>query len=136
MKPMILAAGAAALLVAAGAAAAGEGKNPGAKAAGPKQPIPYAQLDAYAKASPGQRASQDWWAGSAADAGVNASATTPTTPPGVDLPVTEGAPTAPTGDPLANNPGVFPGDATGPAGAQAPTTVNPSVPSSGDTTPR
>lgn len=30
---------------------------------GPKQPIPYSQLDAYAKASPKVRASKDWWAG-------------------------------------------------------------------------
>lgn len=32
---------------------------------GPKQPIPYAQLNAYTKASPKVRASKDWWAGSA-----------------------------------------------------------------------
>lgn len=31
--------------------------------AGPKQPVPYSQLDAYAKASPKVRASKDWWAG-------------------------------------------------------------------------
>lgn len=34
--------------------------------AGPKQPIPYDQLNAYSKASAKTRASKDWWAGQAA----------------------------------------------------------------------
>lgn len=127
MRTIVLAAGAATLVFAAGAAAAGDGMSRGAKASGPKQPIPYAQLDAYSKALPSQRASKDWWAGSAGDAGVNASATMPTTAPGVEPPVTAGAPTAPNGDPMARHPSVYPSGATG---AQAPTTVNPA------TTPR
>jgi hypothetical protein len=32
--------------------------------AGPKQPIPYSQLNAYTKASPKARATKDWWTGS------------------------------------------------------------------------
>lgn len=31
---------------------------------GPKEPIPYSQLNAYMKASPKARASKDWWANS------------------------------------------------------------------------
>jgi hypothetical protein len=52
----------AALTLAAGAPALAAQKA--APQGGPKQPIPYSQLDAYAKASPKLRASKDWWAGS------------------------------------------------------------------------
>ena len=47
---------------------------------GPKQPIPYSQLNAYKKASPKARTSRDWWAGSAST-GIPAdtSATVPST---------------------------------------------------------
>ena len=50
-----------ALLVAAGSAQAAPRA---AVASAPKQPIPYAKLDAYLAASPKARASTDWWAGS------------------------------------------------------------------------
>ncbi|MBO9710802.1 MAG: hypothetical protein J7521_21585 [Caulobacter sp.] len=53
----------------------------GAAVAAPKAPIPYGQLDAYLKASPKQRASKDWWNGSAATgAATDTSATVPGSP--------------------------------------------------------
>lgn len=79
MKTLLLAAGAAALALSASSALAGPGKNAGRTVAGPKQPIPYAELDSYLKASPKTRASKDWWSGGAestAGAGANVSATT------------------------------------------------------------
>lgn len=71
-----------ALVVVAAAAPAVAGS---AKLVGPKQPIPYAQLDAYRKASPSERASRDWWAGSTGPAAAtgstaNVSATAPDIP--------------------------------------------------------
>src|SRR5262249_6714004 len=85
MKTVLLVAGAAALALSAGQAlATAHHKHAGATIAGPKQPIPYAQLDAYLKAKPAQRAKKDWWAGqaglasnSAATTAANASATAP-----------------------------------------------------------
>ena len=72
-----------AALVSGAATAAPQGKA-SAAVAGPSQPIPYAQLDAYLKASPKQRASKDWWSGSAstgmsADPSAPAPATSTTT---------------------------------------------------------
>ncbi|MBS0335154.1 MAG: hypothetical protein JSS35_20490 [Proteobacteria bacterium] len=85
MKTLLLAAGAAALALSASSALAGPGKNAGRTVAGPKQPIPYAELDSYMKASPKTRMSKDWWSGqgaeSTANAGANASATTSATMP-------------------------------------------------------
>lgn len=50
--------------------------------AGPKQPIPYSQLDAYAKASPKLKASKDWQAGAAqAATGLPTDAAATTTAP-------------------------------------------------------
>jgi molybdate transport system ATP-binding protein len=78
-----LAAGAALAMLVAGGASAGTHKGSTASTS-PKQPIPYAQLDAYLKASPKERASKDWWSGSAstgmsADTSATTSATTTTT---------------------------------------------------------
>jgi molybdate transport system ATP-binding protein len=91
MKTLLLAAGAAALaLCSASAFAAPSHKNGGPTVASPKQPIPYAELDSYLKASPKTRASKDWWSGQTASAAAssetsaNASATAPassSTPP-------------------------------------------------------
>jgi molybdate transport system ATP-binding protein len=78
-----LAAGAALAMLVAGGASAGTHKGSTASTS-PKQPIPYAQLDAYLKASPKERASKDWWSGSAstgmsADTSATTSTTTTTT---------------------------------------------------------
>lgn len=71
MKTILLAAGVAAIVLSGGQALAAK---KGSVAAGPKQPIPYAQLTAYMKASPKQRATKDWWSGqSMASAGTSAS---------------------------------------------------------------
>jgi hypothetical protein len=74
-------AAAAAVTLLAGAPALAAQKAPAQS--GPKQPIPYSQLDAYAKASPKLKASKDWWAGSSqaqtgmsTDAAASAPATT------------------------------------------------------------
>lgn len=66
------------MLVGGGAALAAQPKSD--VAAGPKQPIPYSELNAYLKASPKARASKDWWSGStSASTGMSAdtSATAP-----------------------------------------------------------
>uniref|UniRef100_B0T513 Uncharacterized protein n=1 Tax=Caulobacter sp. (strain K31) TaxID=366602 RepID=B0T513_CAUSK len=91
-----------AALMSGAASAAPQAKTPAA-AASPKQPIPYAQLDAYLKASPKQRASKDWWSGSAstgmsADTSANmpaASTTTTTTTTTTDTAVNPPATTMP-----------------------------------------
>ncbi|HEX5262372.1 MAG TPA: hypothetical protein VFW13_02530 [Phenylobacterium sp.] len=85
MKTFLLAAGAAALALSAGSVFAAPAKNGGATIKGPKQPIPYAELNDYMKASPKTRMSKDWWSGqgaeSTASAGANVSATTSSSTP-------------------------------------------------------
>lgn len=61
MMKTLLAGAALALFAASGSAHAAQSSS----MVGPKQPIPYAKLDAYTKASPRARANIDWWAGSA-----------------------------------------------------------------------
>ena len=95
------------LMVGGGSAIAAQSKS--SAMVGPKQPIPYAQLNAYLKASPKARASKDWWAGSAtASTGMSTdtSATTSMSPS-----------TAP-------STGMTPDSAVNPA----PTTAPPSMP--------
>lgn len=58
---MLTATAAFSLVIGGGAAIAAQ--SPSTAQTGPKQPIPYSQLDAYTKASPKLRASKDWWAG-------------------------------------------------------------------------
>ena len=72
MKTIVIAAGAAAMLLTAGAAdakATRHAKHHASRAAAappsPAQPIPYAELDNYLNASPKERASRDWWSGAA-----------------------------------------------------------------------
>lgn len=62
MLTKTLAATAALSMLVGGGSALAQSKS--STTAGPKQPIPYSQLDAYMKASPKARASKDWWAGS------------------------------------------------------------------------
>ncbi|MDB5477281.1 MAG: hypothetical protein JWP49_2792 [Phenylobacterium sp.] len=112
MKTILLAAGAAALALSATAADAKHSKKHamGGSAASPSQPIPYAQLDAYLKASPSKRASNDWWSGSAST-GVSANASTtgastPSATAGGDTTAgASGSVTAPTTSGSANAPG-------------------------------
>ncbi len=61
MMKTLLAGAAIVLFAASGSAHAAQSSS----TAGPKQPIPYAKLNAYTKASPRARANTDWWAGSA-----------------------------------------------------------------------
>ena len=90
-----------AALVSGAATAAPQGKA-SAAVAGPSQPIPYAQLDAYLKASPKQRATKDWWSGSAStgmsadtSATMPATSTTTTTTTTTDTAVNPSASTMP-----------------------------------------
>lgn len=87
MKLQVVLAGAVVIALAAGAAQAathkGSGKSAGAYAE-PAQPIAYAKVDSYLKASGHARTTQSWGldatgmaAGSATAAGANASATAP-----------------------------------------------------------
>lgn len=96
MKTFLLAAAAAALALSAGSALAATAKNAGKTVPGPKQPIPYAELDSYMKASPHMRATKDWWSGQAAEtSGANASATAPSSTATPSTPPTDNATTAP-----------------------------------------
>ena len=117
MKTILLAACTAAAILAAGSAlAVTKHHATGSAVAPPKQPIPYAELNAYLKASPAQRAHKDWWSGQMASTGsqANASASTPaipgdtpmntmpatanTTGPIPDAPATPAEPKAPAAD--------------------------------------
>lgn len=123
MKTLLLAAGAAALVLSAGPTLAAA--KHAAAMAGPKQPIPYSQLSAYLKASPKQRMSKDWWSGqtsvaanaapvttAGADTGAtaNASATSSTATPSPSLPgdtpsaAPSAAPSLPATPPVDNPP--------------------------------
>ncbi|MGZ3403011.1 MAG: hypothetical protein ACXWKN_06920 [Phenylobacterium sp.] len=73
MKIIMLAAGTAAIALSAGLASAAPAVT------GPKQPIPYAELTAYMKASPKVRAHKDWWSGQTASAETGATADTSAT---------------------------------------------------------
>lgn len=91
----LAAAAALSMLVAGGEALAAQ-KKLSPTAAGPKEPIPYSQLDAYLKASPKTRASKDWWAGSASTGmSADTSATAPATPPAADTAVNPAPSAAP-----------------------------------------
>ena len=122
MKTILLAASVAAIALSGGQALAATHKS--AAVAGPKQPIPYAELSAYLKASPKHRATKDWWSGKAlasTGAAANASATS-----------TAGSDVRSTPDALPPTSATLPGDtpATGtvnppaapPPGAQPSTT--------------
>jgi hypothetical protein len=72
MKTILFAAGAVAIAFTASQALA--------TPAGPKQPIPYSQLNAYLKASPKLRATKDWSATAPTGASVNTNATAAVSP--------------------------------------------------------
>lgn len=135
MKTVLLAAGAAALALSAGQALAKtthkHAKGEAAATAEPKQPIPYAQLDAYLKASPSQRAKKDWWSGEAAvasnasagSAGANASATAPT--PSTDAPASPTTPSASPSSAVNPPPTATPPDAGGSSAAPTDQSATP-----------
>ncbi len=115
----LIAGAALAALCAVPAAAATKAKG------SPKAPIPYAQLDAYSKASAKDKASKDWWAGTAF------SATAPTgTAANVSAMEQETSATSPmTVNPAPNAAG------TKPSGPAAATIEPPMTPSSGAAMP-
>lgn len=121
MKTILLAAGAAAIALSGGQALAATPKS--SAVAGPKQPIPYAQLNAYMKASPRQRSARDWWsgqnmasAGASTGSAANAAATTTS---GSDVRST------PDATPSAAAPDATPSPAAPDATAPSTGTVNP-----------
>jgi hypothetical protein len=72
------AAGAALSMLVVGGSALAQTSARTSATTGPKEPIPYSQLNAYLKASPKARASKDWWSASASTgASVDTSATAP-----------------------------------------------------------
>lgn len=126
MKTIVIAAGAAAMLMAGGAAEAGpKGQDKaGTSAATPAQPIPYAQLDAYLRASARQRATRDWWSGStsSAAAGVTAETTRPDNaggPAGAVNPPIDSGPAGLGASSAGAGSGGSPGSPTGPAAGDA-----------------
>jgi hypothetical protein len=128
-----LAAGAVLAMLVSGAAIAAPKAKASAAVAAPKQPIPYAQLDAYLKASPKARANTDWWSGSASTGmSADTSATmpaAPTTPDSaVNPPTSSTMPTEPA-PAMPATPPTMP-DATTPApGSNLPdATVPPGAP--------
>jgi molybdate transport system ATP-binding protein len=77
-----LAAGAALSMLVVGGSALAQTSARTSATTGPKEPIPYSQLNAYLKASPKARASKDWWsadASAATGASTDTSATAPMT---------------------------------------------------------
>jgi hypothetical protein len=79
LTKMLAATAALSMLTFGGSALAAQAKA--APQVGPKQPIPYSQLDPYLKASPKARATKDWWAGSAETGmSTDTAATTMATP--------------------------------------------------------
>lgn len=132
-----LAAGAALAMLVAGGASAGTHKGSTASTS-PKQPIPYAQLDAYLKASPKERASKDWWSGSAstgmsADTSATTSTTTTaTTTPAPDTSVNPPASTSMPSDSstsMPSTPPTMPESSTPAPGSNLPgSTTTPGAP--------
>lgn len=103
----LAAAAALSMLTCGGSALAAQSKS--SAMVGPKQPIPYSQLNGYLKASPKARASKDWWAGS----------TTASTGAPTDTSATTSA-----GSDTMSTPSATPDTAVNPAPATAP----PSMP--------
>jgi hypothetical protein len=125
MKTILIAASAAAIALSAGLACAAQ------TGPGPKQPIPYAQLGSYMKASPKARASKDWWSGQTASADTGASANTSATAanPSSSLPADTSAPATSANPPSLGGdtkeaapqlPSSSPADAVNPPAAAAP----------------
>jgi hypothetical protein len=134
MKTVLLAAGALAVTLSAGQALANthhKHKGGAASIAGPKQPIPYAELDSYLKASPAQRAKKDWWAGESVasngaattSTGANASATTPAPSPSAET--TPSPPSTTEATPGASSANTAPPSTSGSALTPPSTTSQP-----------
>jgi hypothetical protein len=106
MRLTLLALAAASAVASTPALAAGHHASMGAMVKPPAQPLPYAQLDAYLKASPKQRASKDWWAeGAPVGAAANTSATAPAIPGDTPASATPSpSMTTPNPDPAASAP--------------------------------
>ncbi len=123
LTKMLTATAALSMLACGGSALAAQAKA--SAQLGPKQPIPYSQLDAYAKASPKAQASKDWWTGStSASTGMSTdtSATAPAMSSAPDTavnPAPSAAPpslpmTPPTNAPMTEDKMTQPGAATAP----------------------
>ena len=122
-----LAAGVALAVLVSGAASAAPQAS-----TSPKQPIPYAQLDAYLKASPKVRASKDWWSGSAS---TGTSTDTSATAPATDTSTTTSTTT--TTDTSVNPPAStsMPSDSSTSMPATPPTMPDSATPAPGSNLP-
>ena len=116
-----------AALVSGAASAAPQAK---AMPGSPKQPIPYAQLDAYLKASPKQRASKDWWSGSAS---TGASTDTSATAPAADTSATTSTTTDTSVNPSAST--SMPSDSSTSMPSTPPTLPEATTPAPGSNLP-
>jgi len=137
MLTKTLAATAALSMLVGGGAALAQSKS---AVAGPKQPIPYAKLDAYLKASPKARASKDWWSGSAS-AATGMSTDTSATAPGMNSGMMSGSSMTPsTPADTSVNPPAMPSTpptygGTQPNGSTLPNPTTPGGMTSSSTTP-
>ncbi|HEY3949141.1 hypothetical protein [Phenylobacterium sp.] len=138
MNPKLLVAGiAVAAMTAAAAQAASTHRQSAGAYAEPAQPIAYANLKAYMKASPSQRRTRDWSGGTAAsasNAGSNVSATTPSNAGSMPLSTQTQAPdanvsdTPPTVSPQVNTaPAQPPLNQAPPSNAQPPASNAPAT---------
>ena len=126
MKTILLAAGAATVALSAGSALATPKTT---TAAGPAQPIPYSQLNAYLKASPKQRASQDWWSTASTGASTNTSTTAATPSLSSDTAGATGAnPPSAGGESKGASPDAAPSTAVNPPAATPPEAPAPATP--------
>jgi hypothetical protein len=122
MKTILLAAGVAAIALSGGQALAAP-KSMGVTE--PKQPIPYAQLNAYMKASPRQKSTKDWWSGqNMASAGTTASTGA----------AANAAATTTAGSDVRSTPDATP-SAAAPDASPSPTAPDATAPSTGSVNP-
>ena len=99
----------------------------------PAQPVAYANLNTYLKASPRQRTSRDWSTAAATGASVNSSATMPAASsapmaPAPAAPDTTSGATANTNAPAATAPTDNSANPSGPAATSAPPPSSPTPP--------
>ena len=125
-----LAAGVALAVLVSGAASAAPQSKGSTASTSPKQPIPYAQLDAYLKASPKARANTDWWGGSAS---TGASTDTSATAPAADTSATTSTTTDTSVNPSAST--SMPSDSSTSMPSTPPTLPEATTPAPGSNLP-
>jgi hypothetical protein len=139
MKLQVLAGAAVLALIAGGASAATHNHKSAGAYAEPSQPVAYAKLDDYLKASPAKRTKQDWSLGSTAQASTaptggaaNTSATAPQEGAAPQAGMTPNNAPAPAPDSQTAPPAQSPPDQSAPpAGTTAPPPSGGATPDTG-----